>query len=97
MLRAIQKFRYRFKIRFRRTYAALVVTSMVVVMWGVGVGAVIGISKLTGSNSGIIAIEGYGHAVIICGEALVVNSGHFEDEEIGDLVDLANETCPKED
>lgn len=55
----------------------------------------LGLSFIRGNDDGIVALEGYEHAVIICGEALIVNTGHFEDSEIGDLVDLAKDTCPR--
>ena len=50
-------------------------------------------------NNGIIAIDGYEHAMILCGTAdqggfLMVNNGHYKDAELNDLFKAAQETCP---
>jgi hypothetical protein len=47
-----------------------------------------------GSGAGIIALDGYDHAVILCGEATVINSGHEADPQVAQLLALAAEMCP---
>ena len=46
------------------------------------------------SGAGIIALDGYAHAVVLCGEGLKVNFGHEADPEIPELLALAAEMCP---
>ena len=46
-------------------------------------------------NNGIIILDGYEHAVIVCGEGMTINTGHYQDPEIGDLVALGIDMCPK--
>jgi hypothetical protein len=45
------------------------------------------------SGAGIIALDGYPHAVVICGEAVTINDGHANDPEISQLLALAAEIC----
>ena len=47
------------------------------------------------SGDGIIALDGYPHAVIICGEGMTVNQGHYEDPQVDQLIELANKECAK--
>lgn len=42
---------------------------------------------------GVIALDGYAHAVVICGEATTINAGHENDPEIPQLLALAAEMC----
>jgi len=46
-----------------------------------------------GSGAGVITLPDYPHAVVICGEALVVNTGHYADPQIAELVALAQSMC----
>lgn len=43
---------------------------------------------------GIIALGGYEHAVVICGEEFTVNEGHIKDPQIKEIRALAIEHCP---
>jgi len=43
---------------------------------------------------GIIALERYAHAVVICGEEFTVNEGHINDPQIAEVRKLAIEHCP---
>lgn len=44
-------------------------------------------------NNGIIILNEYSHAVVVCGEGLTVNEGHYGDPEIDQLIDLAELKC----
>ncbi len=44
--------------------------------------------------NGVIAINGYAHAVVLCGEGLTVNSGHEADPQVAELLALAAKLCP---
>jgi len=46
-------------------------------------------------NNGIIALEDYPHGVVICGEGMTINDGHYKDVEVKRLIDLAEKECPK--
>lgn len=46
------------------------------------------------SGAGIIALDGYPHAVVICGEATTINAGHEADPQVAELLALAAEMCP---
>lgn len=48
-----------------------------------------------GEHNGIIIVEGYSHAVVICGESLTVNDGHYRDQQIQELIEKAETECPK--
>jgi len=54
------------------------------------------IASLHGSISvpGVIALPGYAHAVVVCGEATTINAGHEADVEVQELLALAAEMCP---
>ena len=52
--------------------------------------AIIGVSS---SNKGIITLPDYPHAVIICGEALTVNHGHYDDPQVKQLIELSKKEC----
>lgn len=45
-------------------------------------------------GSGIIALDGYAHAVVICGEEFTVNKGHMKDPQIEEVRELAVKHCP---
>lgn len=50
-------------------------------------------------DKGIIALEGYEYAWILCGEEdqggfIMVNNGHYHDPELNELMELAATTCP---
>lgn len=45
------------------------------------------------SSEGIIEVEGYPHAVHICGDCTVVNAGHAFDPEIDLLLKVAEKEC----
>lgn len=47
------------------------------------------------SGKGIITLENYPHAVVICGEAITINYGHYHDKEVKELMTLADRVCPK--
>ena len=47
-----------------------------------------------GSSAGIIALDDWGHGVVICGEATVINQGHESDPQVAELLALAAELCP---
>lgn len=47
------------------------------------------------SGKGIITLEGYEHGVVICGEAMVINAGHYNDPQVKELVALAHTECAK--
>jgi hypothetical protein len=47
-----------------------------------------------GSGAGIITLEGYPYAVVICGEATTINAGHEADPQVVELLALAAEMCP---
>jgi hypothetical protein len=44
--------------------------------------------------NGVIALDSYAHAVVLCGEGLTVNSGHEADPQVAELLALAAEMCP---
>jgi hypothetical protein len=44
--------------------------------------------------NGVIALDGYAHAVVLCGEGLTVNAGHEADPQVAELLALAAEMCP---
>lgn len=44
--------------------------------------------------NGVIALDDWGHGVVICGEATVINSGHEADPEVAELLALAAQLCP---
>jgi hypothetical protein len=44
--------------------------------------------------NGVIALDGYPHAVVICGEATTINAGHEADPQVAELLALAAEMCP---
>jgi hypothetical protein len=46
------------------------------------------------SGDGIITLEGYEHGVVICGEGMTINHGHYQDPEVQQLIKLAREKCP---
>jgi len=46
-------------------------------------------------DNGIIILEDYAHGVILCGEGMTINHGHYKDVEVKRLIDLADKTCPK--
>jgi len=50
---------------------------------------------LAGCNNGLVVLEGYEHATVICGNSLIINDGHYNDPEIKEIVKLAEERCPK--
>jgi hypothetical protein len=43
--------------------------------------------------NGVIALDGYPHAVVLCGEATIVNKGHEADPQVAELLALAAEMC----
>ena len=43
---------------------------------------------------GVIALDGYPHGVVLCGEATVINAGHEADPQVAELLNLAAEMCP---
>ena len=43
---------------------------------------------------GVIALDGYAHGVVLCGEATVINAGHEADPQVAELLALAAEMCP---
>ncbi|WP_017302585.1 hypothetical protein [Nodosilinea nodulosa] len=45
------------------------------------------------SGKGIVALPGYSEAVVLCGEATVINPGHEADPEVAELLALAAEVC----
>jgi hypothetical protein len=47
-----------------------------------------------GSSAGIVTLDGYPHAVVICGEAMTINAGHEADHQVAELLALAAEMCP---
>jgi len=47
-----------------------------------------------GSSAGIVTLDSYAHAVVLCGEGLTVNSGHEADPQVAELLALAAEMCP---
>ena len=47
-----------------------------------------------GSSAGIVTLDGYPHAVVICGEATTINAGHEADPQVAELLALAAELCP---
>ena len=47
------------------------------------------------SGAGIVTLPDYRHAVVLCGEATVINEGHESDPEVQELLALAAEVCPK--
>ena len=48
------------------------------------------------NKDSVIALPGYEHAVIACDYSLTVNSGHYNDPQVQELIELAKEECPKE-
>ena len=57
--------------------------------------AIFCLAGLMGSGKGIVALEGYPHGVVICGEATVINEGHENDSEVKELMALAEKECAK--
>jgi hypothetical protein len=47
-----------------------------------------------GSGAGIVALDGWEHGVVICGEATIINEGHEADPEVAELLALADVMCP---
>lgn len=48
------------------------------------------------SGKGIITLKDYPHAVILCGEGMTINHGHYRDDEVDKLIELADKLCSKE-
>ena len=46
-----------------------------------------------GSSAGIVTLDGYEHAVVLCGEGTVINPGHEADIQVYELQALAAEMC----
>lgn len=46
------------------------------------------------TNNGIIALDGYAHGVVVCGEIVTINEGHEKDPEVDQLLALAIDMCP---
>jgi hypothetical protein len=46
-----------------------------------------------GCGKGVVSLEGYKHGVVICGNSLVVNAGHYNDPEVDQLIALAEKEC----
>jgi len=57
--------------------------------------ACIAVATTISCNDGIIALDGYEHAVVICGEAVVINHGHEYDPQVKELLALAEVECAK--
>jgi hypothetical protein len=70
-----------------------VINSMIIVITVICVLAAV--VACTGLRKVVIKLEGYEHAVYVCGSALMVNVGHEDDLEVKELVALAKEECSK--
>ena len=51
------------------------------------------INAIKRKNNGIITLNEYSHAVVVCGESMTINHGHYNDPEIKELIDLAELKC----
>ena len=73
-----------------------VLKSVLYAVVAIAIGLWIGLCiRACNGDNGIIALEDYPHGVIICGEAMVINTGHYKDVEVKRLIDLAEKECPK--
>ena len=47
------------------------------------------------SGDGIVALPDFPQAVVLCGEATIINPGYEDDPRVQELLDLAEDTCPQ--
>lgn len=45
------------------------------------------------NSTNVITVDGYEHAVVICGSSVTINYGHHNDPEIALLLEKAEKEC----